>query len=92
MAYRRSPGLLHSLPALVIGAAMVLGAVALLSAAGSDAAAAVIRTRRGTVPVWLAGTVLVVLGSAILLFGVLSLRQTWREVRHRPARDQWLGY
>jgi len=92
MARRGNPGLLHSLPALLIGTAMVVGGVALISSAGPEFAELRIRTRRGSIPVFLASTVLVVLGSGILLFGILSLRQTWREVRNRPTRDQWLGY
>ena len=41
---------------------------------------------------WIAVFIGVGLGGAILAFGLLSVRQTWREVRNRPTRDQWLGY
>ncbi len=90
MAYRRNPGLLHSLPALLIGLVLVVGGIALFLNEGLTHQ--LVRTARYAMPEWAAVLIAVALGAAILAFGILSLRQTWREVRHRPTRDQWLGY
>ncbi len=90
MAFRRNPGLLHSLPALIVGTALVVGGVVLFADQGLSNS--LVTGTRFHAPAWLAEIVCVALGTAILLFGILSLRQTWREVRNRPTRDQWLGY
>jgi len=92
MARTRNPGLLHSLPALLIGVTMLVVGIGFLTELDPSAFTAPARFARASAPGWLMIAIVMAVGAAVTVFGILSVRQTWREVRNRPARQQWLGY
>lgn len=92
MARTRNPGLLHCAPALLIGVTMLTIGVSLLVTGSFPTVVGAGRSSIFRLPPWLVIAILIAIGAAVTTFGMLSVRQTWREVRNRPTRQQWLGY